>query len=162
MILFLYGTLLHPAVLEAQAGQRGLGRRLRPARLDGWARVGLRGTPYPTLVTRPGAATEGAVLRVGPAALARLAAYEGAFYRLLPVRVATARGPVRARSWVAQRWRASGRAWSPGPAPRGRRDPSGMPAGGWPAAVHPAGSDLLGPARPSAAYSPGLGGRPAP
>lgn len=113
MILFLYGTLLRPAVLERMAGQRGLARRLRPARLPGWARVTLRGTPYPTLVPRPGAATEGAVLRCGPAARARLAAYEGADYRLVPVRVATAWGPVRARAWVTPRWRAGGAAWVP-------------------------------------------------
>ena len=106
MILFLYGTLLRPDVLERMAGQPGLARRLRPARLVGWARVALRGTPYPTLVPAPGATTAGALLRCGPAARARLRAYEGASYRLVPVRVATARGPVRARAWVAARWRA--------------------------------------------------------
>jgi gamma-glutamylcyclotransferase (GGCT)/AIG2-like uncharacterized protein YtfP len=110
-MLFLYGTLLRPAVLERMAGQPGLAARLRPARLEGWARVALRGTPYPTLVPAPGAATTGAVLRCGPAARARLAAYEGASYRLVPVRVETWRGPVRARAWVAARWRASGEAW---------------------------------------------------
>lgn len=103
--LFLYGTLLRPAVLERQARQRGLARRLRPARLSGWARVALRGTPYPTLVPAPGMVTEGALLRCGPAAFAWLVAYEGPSYRLVPVRVLTARGPVRARAWVAARWR---------------------------------------------------------
>ena len=104
--LFLYGTLLDPAVLERMAGAPGLARRLRPAFLPGWQRVALRGTPYPTLRRAAGALTPGALLRAGPAALARLAAYEGAAYRLVPVRAATSRGPVRARAWVAPRWRA--------------------------------------------------------
>ena len=120
--LFLYGTLLRPAVLDRMAGQPGLARRLRPARLEGWARVGLRGTPYPTLVAAPGAATEGALLRCGPGALARLAAYEGAAYRLVPVRVITRRGPRNARAWVAPRWRGSAEIQAglrPGPRQRG-------------------------------------------
>jgi gamma-glutamylcyclotransferase (GGCT)/AIG2-like uncharacterized protein YtfP len=108
VLLFLYGTLLDPEVLARQGGERGLARRLRPARLDGHARVRLRGTPYPTLVPRPGAETPGAVLRAGPEALRRLAAYEGPQYRLVPVRVETPRGPVRARAWVAARWRVEG------------------------------------------------------
>ncbi len=106
MLLFLYGTLLDPEVLVRQSGEPQLPRRLRPARLAGYARVALRGTPYPTLVARPGAATVGAILRTGPAARARLAAYEGAEYRLVPVRVSTRRGMVRARARMAPRWRA--------------------------------------------------------
>lgn len=111
--LFLYGTLLDPAVLERQAGQRGLARRLRPAVLRGWRRVALRGTPYPTIIPELGANIEGAVLRVGPEALARLAAYEGASYRRVPVRVSTRHGPVRAQAWVAARWRGdAARSWN--------------------------------------------------
>ena len=106
-LLFLYGTLLDPRVLARQSGERGLARRLRPARLEGHARARLRGTPYPTLVRRPGVETPGAVLRAGPAARRRLAAYEGPQYQLVPVRVATRRGPVRARAWMAARWRAA-------------------------------------------------------
>ncbi|RYI99305.1 MAG: gamma-glutamylcyclotransferase [Acetobacteraceae bacterium] len=105
MLLFLYGTLLDPRVLVRQSGEPALPRRLRPARLPGYARVALRGTPYPTLVARPGTVTEGALLRAGSAAYARLAAYEGADYRLVPVRVQTGRGPMRARAWMAPRWR---------------------------------------------------------
>jgi hypothetical protein len=112
--LFLYGTLLDPRVLARQAGQPGLGRRLLPAWLPGWRRVALRGTPYPTLLRAAGAETAGALLRAGPQALSRLAAYEGAFYRLAPVRVLTSRGPVRARAWMAQRWRAhAAQDWAP-------------------------------------------------
>ncbi|MCO6416569.1 gamma-glutamylcyclotransferase [Siccirubricoccus sp. KC 17139] len=108
MILFLYGTLLDPAVLARCAGEKGLGRRLRPAWLRGFARVALRGTPYPTLVPRTGAVVAGAVLPVLPTALARLAAYEGPEYRLVPVRMETARGKLRARAGMAPRWRAAG------------------------------------------------------
>jgi gamma-glutamylcyclotransferase (GGCT)/AIG2-like uncharacterized protein YtfP len=112
MMLFVYGTLLDPAVLRRVTGQRGLARRLRPARLAGWRRVTLRGTPYPTLLRDPGAGADGAVLRVGASAFARLAAYEGSAYRLVPLRVATATGPRRARAWVAPPWRAdAARPW---------------------------------------------------
>jgi hypothetical protein len=86
-------------------------RRLQPAWAEGWRRVVLRGTSYPTLVAAPGAVTEGALLRVAPVVLARLAAYEGAEYRLVPLRVRTARGPRLARAWVAPRWRAGEAAW---------------------------------------------------
>jgi gamma-glutamylcyclotransferase (GGCT)/AIG2-like uncharacterized protein YtfP len=129
--LFLYGTLLDPRVLAARAGQGGLARRLAPARLPGWRRVALRGTPYPTLVRDPGAATEGAVLRgaLAPAAMARLAAYEGPSYRLVPVRAETAAGDRWARAWVAEAWRAdpARRGWAPPPA-RGARGAAAGPA----------------------------------
>ncbi len=106
MLLFLYGSLLDPKVLARQSGEPGLARRLRPAVLADHARRPLRGTRYPTLIRQAGTFTEGALLRPGPAALRRLAAYEGAEYRLAPVRPLTARGPVRARAWIAPRWRA--------------------------------------------------------
>ncbi len=106
MLLFLYGSLLDPKVLARQSGERRLARRLRPAVLADHARRPLRGTPYPTLIRQPGAVTAGALLRPSPAALHRLAAYEGAEYRLTPVRPLTPRGPVRAHAWIAPRWRA--------------------------------------------------------
>ncbi|CAH0258281.1 hypothetical protein ROS9278_03329 [Roseomonas sp. CECT 9278] len=112
MILFVYGTLLDAGVLTRVGGEAGLARRLRPARLDGWRRVVLRGTPYPTLLPAAGAVVAGAVLRVGAAAFARLCAYEGSAYGLVPVRVVTARGGLRARCWIAPPWRADrARGW---------------------------------------------------
>lgn len=105
-MLFLYGTLLDPAVLARMSGEPSLPRRMLTARLAGWRRVHLRGTPYPTLVEDAGAVVDGVVLRVGPAALARLSAYEGSAYALTPLTVATPRGPVRARAWIAPPWRA--------------------------------------------------------
>jgi gamma-glutamylcyclotransferase (GGCT)/AIG2-like uncharacterized protein YtfP len=99
--LFLYGTLLDPRVLARQAGSRLLARGLVRAWLRGWRRVGLRGTPYPTLVPDAAALTDGAVLRPELAALRRLRAYEGPGYRLVPVRPVTPRGRIVARAWIA-------------------------------------------------------------
>ena len=106
MILFVYGTLLDPAVLARMSGERVLARRLRPAWIEGWRRVFLRGTPYPTLLADPGGRVQGAVLRVGAGAFARLSAYEGSAYALVPLAVGTPRGPLRARAWIAPAWRA--------------------------------------------------------
>ncbi len=121
MIIFVYGTLLDTATLDAKAGVKGLHRRLRPARLAGYARVFLRGTPYPTLVPRAAWAVQGALLRVSGAPLARLDAYEGPSYAKRPVRVATPGGPVRAVAWMAAGWRADQRAWNAPARHPGRR-----------------------------------------
>ncbi|MBB5694537.1 hypothetical protein FHS87_002583 [Roseomonas pecuniae] len=53
---------------------------------------------------------EGALIRPGPAAMAALRRYEGPCYRLIPLRVETRRGPVRARAWVVPRFMAGARA----------------------------------------------------
>lgn len=109
MPLFVYGTLLDPRLLARLAGRAALPRAM-PARLAGWRRVRLRGTPYPTLLRGPGEVAGLLLPRLAPAALARLAAYEGPSYGLRPVLVATRRGPRRARAWVAAAWRADGKA----------------------------------------------------
>jgi gamma-glutamylcyclotransferase (GGCT)/AIG2-like uncharacterized protein YtfP len=111
--VFVYGTLLDPRLLARFAGRRPL-RRAVPARLAGFRRVGLRGTPYPTLLRGDGV-VEGLLLpRLAPAAFARLVEYEGAYYELRPVRVATRRGPRAARAWMAPAWRAAAEpAWFP-------------------------------------------------
>ncbi|MBR0672863.1 gamma-glutamylcyclotransferase family protein [Neoroseomonas soli] len=106
MILFLYGTLLDPEVLARMSGEPDLPRRLRPARLQGWRRVFLRGTPYPTLVEDAASVVEGAAVRAGPAALARLSEYEGSAYAMVPLTVMTDGGPLRARAWIAPASRA--------------------------------------------------------
>lgn len=112
--LFLYGTLLDPAVFARLAGRAPL-RRALPARAADWRRVTLRGTPWPTLARGPGEVAGLLLPRLAPGAMARLAAYEGAAYRLVPLRVATRRGPRHARAWLAPRWRAGTLPW---PAPR--------------------------------------------
>lgn len=128
MRLFLYGTLLDPRVLAAMSGDPRLPRRAEPAWLPGYRRVALRGTPYPTLlpVETSEGEVRGVVVRAGPCALARLAAYEGPFYRLVPVRVLTPRGPRRARAWLAAHWRADpARPWDL-PAGHSRRYAAGV------------------------------------
>lgn len=147
MILFLYGTLLDPGVLARISGERALARRMRPARLPGWRRAFLRGTPYPTLLPDPASAVEGAVLRVGAGALTRLSAYEGSAYVFAPVTVATVRGAVRAHAWIAPPWRADRArpcSWSPcPPGPAGR-----SPRPGWPGGTPPPGRVMARCARP--------------
>lgn len=102
--VFLYGTLLEPRRLRRHGGDLC---RLRPAVLPGHARVALRGTPWPSLVPRPGAVVRGALLRPG-AALAGLRAWEGGAYRLSPVLVAVGRQRRRALAFIGPRWRADG------------------------------------------------------
>ena len=79
---------------------------MRPATLSGFRRVAFSGTPYPSLLPSPGHRVEGALIRPTPRAMAALRRYEGPCYRLVPVRVMAARGPVRARAWVVPRFMA--------------------------------------------------------
>jgi hypothetical protein len=102
MRLFLYGTLLDPAVLTRWSGDPLLARRLRPATLPRHRRRPLRRMPYPTLVPDRLSRVTGATLTLGPAALRRLAAYEGPLYRLHPLRLAAP--PRRAWAWIAWAW----------------------------------------------------------
>lgn len=109
--VFLYGTLLDRRVFLRRAGTARPFRRGLPARLPGFRRVALRGTPYPTLVADEGEVA-GWLVALPSAPLARLQAYEGASYRLVPVRVMAKRGARRVRAWAAPRWRANpGRGW---------------------------------------------------
>jgi gamma-glutamylcyclotransferase (GGCT)/AIG2-like uncharacterized protein YtfP len=105
MRLFLYGTLLDPAVLAGFAG-RELDRT--PAVLSGWRRVSLPGGRWPTL-RRARGEVPGAVVAVNGTTLARLSAYEGPSYRLVRVVVRTARGDTGAHAWIAPG--GTGRAW---------------------------------------------------
>lgn len=98
MRLFIYGTLLDPARLHRLAGSNCV---QTPARLEGWRRVRLRFTPYPTLRRAFRARVDGAVIEVSAPALRRLIAYEGAAYRLARVAVRTARGKTAASAWIA-------------------------------------------------------------
>jgi gamma-glutamylcyclotransferase (GGCT)/AIG2-like uncharacterized protein YtfP len=109
--IFLYGTLLDGRVLARRSGDAGLVLRSVPAVLLGFRRVGLRGTPYPTLRRDGRAALAGELIRPSAAAMRRLAAYEGGAYRLHPVQVLTPRGPRKARVWLAAPWRAGANPW---------------------------------------------------
>lgn len=101
MLLFVYGSLLDPKELARRAGDAALAQRVRPATLSGWRRVSLPGGRWPTLVRDSRARIPGAVVRVGGAALRRLAAYEGPLYRLQRVAVETTCGIAPAFAWIA-------------------------------------------------------------
>ncbi|MFH5924032.1 gamma-glutamylcyclotransferase family protein [Roseomonas xinghualingensis] len=111
MPLFLYGTLLDPRVLARESGDPGLPRAMQPAVLAGFARVRFRGTLYPTLLRDQRGWVKGALIRPSARALAALRRYEGPCYHLIPVRVQTARGPMRARAWAVPRHLAEAPAW---------------------------------------------------
>ncbi|MCS6931979.1 MAG: gamma-glutamylcyclotransferase [Acetobacteraceae bacterium] len=127
MRLFLYGTLLDPGRFAAIAGSAGPLRAGRPAVLRGARRVVLRGTPWPTLLADGRGTVEGRLVRVGPAALRRLSAYEGRPYRLRPVTVYCRGRAVAALAWIAPSGRAVRNAlWVPG---RPARRPCAGPRG---------------------------------
>lgn len=112
MRVFLYGTLLDPATLAARAGRRGL--RGTGAVLRGWCRVAMRGQPYPTLIRARRHAVRGVVVTLAGAPLRRLRAYEGAAYRLRPVRLVGPRGCLAAHAWItAPALAETGTAWRP-------------------------------------------------
>jgi gamma-glutamylcyclotransferase (GGCT)/AIG2-like uncharacterized protein YtfP len=99
MRVFVYGTLLDPARAERLTGRPA---KLRPARLKGYRRVRLRGTPYPTLL-RARDEVRGALLALDGWSFRKLHAYEGPRYRLTRVRprVAGRAEPVTALAWIA-------------------------------------------------------------
>ncbi len=101
MRLFLYGTLLRSATLVARSGDPTLPRRCVAAGLRGWRRVVLPAVPWPTLRRDRRGVVTGLMVDVSAAAAARLAAYEGDTYRLVPVVVTTASGKTGARTWIA-------------------------------------------------------------
>jgi len=74
--VFVYGTLVDPAVLDGVLGHRHLGERLR-ARLPGYARRTSPGFDYPYIVPSPDAAVDGIlVLDLSTADVEALDAYE--------------------------------------------------------------------------------------
>ncbi|MES2712707.1 MAG: gamma-glutamylcyclotransferase family protein [Pseudomonadota bacterium] len=109
--IFLYGTPLDGRTLARRSGDARLVLRSTPAVLLGFRRLGLRGTPCPTLRRDSCAALSGELIRPSTAAMRRLASYEGGAYRLHPVRVLTPRGPRKARAWLAAPWRAGANPW---------------------------------------------------
>lgn len=98
MRLFVYGTLLEPARLRRLSGGRAVPR---PARLAGWERVRLRGTPFPTLSRRFRGTVAGAVIDVDAATLRRMMAWEGPSYRLARLVVDGPSGKTGAFIWIA-------------------------------------------------------------
>jgi gamma-glutamylcyclotransferase (GGCT)/AIG2-like uncharacterized protein YtfP len=100
MHLFIYGTLLDLGLLSRLLGRPAM---VQPAVLEGWRRVRLRGTPYPTLVPARDEVWGGLIFADAPA-LRRLHRYEGPRYRLVPVRprVTGSRAVTPAYAWIAK------------------------------------------------------------
>jgi len=111
--LFVYGTLMTPAVMRAVVGRVP---RSEPAELPGFRRYRLRGRVYPAVVPEPGATVAGRLYRdLTPAEIARLDRYEDTFYRREPVMVRNAQGR-KQRAWcyvlpAQARQRLSARPW---------------------------------------------------
>ena len=79
MHVFTYGTSMIPSVMEAVTGHRFASRE---AMLHGYARFRVKGTSYPGIVEAAGATTDGVLyLDIDAPSLARLDAFEGAFYQ---------------------------------------------------------------------------------
>ncbi len=97
--LFVYGTLLDPKLVMRLTGRPA---ELEPACLDGFRRVRLHGTEFPTLRQSPGT-VRGAVLMADPHMFRRLNTYEGPRYRLLRVqpRLVGSGATIEAYAWIA-------------------------------------------------------------
>jgi len=113
MHVFTYGSLMVASVMEAVTGNRFASIN---ALLRGYARYGLEGATYPGLIPQENATTDGVLyLDVDPSSLARLDAFEGAFYDRVRVSVETAEGErMEAEVYVVaphHRHRLSARAW---------------------------------------------------
>jgi hypothetical protein len=117
MQVFLYGSLMDPAVFGRVTGTAAPLAGARPGLLAGWRRVFLRGTPFPTLVRDRAGVVDGLLAEIPPRLMPALHAYEGALYRFLPVRVLSDGAMQAARAWVARFDRAD--ASRPWPSPRG-------------------------------------------
>ena len=97
MSLFLYGTLRHPPLLELVAGERLAGV---PAALPGHRVTVQDGSDLPHLNARAHAEAEGLLVDPGPAARARLDAYELPFdYEARSITVRTEGGDVKAEAY---------------------------------------------------------------
>ena len=88
---FFYGTLLDPDVMALVLGRRLPPRAWVPASLLGHARRRVKGASYPIVVRDPRGEVRGAVVRgLSARDMARLTAYEGPGYRVVPLRVKVA------------------------------------------------------------------------
>lgn len=115
--VFVYGTLLDPAVMTAVTGRR---YEARPAILRCYRRYRLRRRSYPGIVFEPGASVSGCLYYVDRRALRALDRYEDPCYerRSVSVQMADAVQPafvyvipkqqqhlVDPRPWDPARWR---------------------------------------------------------
>jgi hypothetical protein len=115
MRFFFYGTLLDPDVMALVLGHRLPPRAFVPASLPGHARRRAKGASYPIVVRDPRGEVRGAVVRgLSARDVARLTAYEGKGYRVVPLRVrmAGAMTTVSVFEPVQSRLQPSGELWN--------------------------------------------------
>ena len=113
-MLFLFGTLLHPPLLEAVTGRPDAAASLRPASLSGHRIAAVRGAADPVLVPDPAACAEGALYPVPDAdTWARLDGYEAVFgHARAAITIDTPDGPVQAWLYRSDTARAAAGDWS--------------------------------------------------
>lgn len=97
-LLFLYGSLLDPALFQRIAGVTLVGL---PAVLPGWRRVAMTHGPYPTLRREAAAIAEGVVAQVNGRAFAKLCDYEGPRWKLCEVLPVVDGFAIPASAWIA-------------------------------------------------------------
>jgi hypothetical protein len=88
MRFFFYGTLLDRDVTALVLGRRLPASSFAPALLPGWSRWRVQGGSYPIAIPDRRGSVAGAVVGgLSARDVARLAAYEGAGYRISPLKV---------------------------------------------------------------------------
>lgn len=88
MRFFVYGTLLDLDVMALVLGRRLPPRAYVPASLPGHTRWRARSASYPVVVPEPRGEVAGAVVGgLSARDVARLAAYEGPGYRIVPLKI---------------------------------------------------------------------------
>lgn len=97
--LFAYGTLQHPRVITHVIGRMP---PASPGRLHDYLRLRVRDQPFPGILPRPGALTDGTLFyHITPAEWRKLDAYEADFYERRTVQVHSATGePCPALAYV--------------------------------------------------------------
>lgn len=98
MVLFAYGTLMVPEVMQRTCGYAAPGQS---AMLHDYRCRRLSGEVYPAIVPWPGERVDGVIYRgVTPAQLSRLDAFEGDMYQRQAVSVVADRASIIAQTYV--------------------------------------------------------------
>ena len=114
MRFFFYGTLLDPDVTALVLGRRLPASRFLPALLPGWSRWRVQGGSYPISIPDLKGSVAGAVVSgLSARDVARLAAYEGAGYRIssLKVRLGGALASVSVFEPIVSKLKPTARPW---------------------------------------------------
>lgn len=99
--LFAYGSLMYSDVIRIVLNRAIDDLEIRHAVLDGYRRVAVPGRPYPTGIPQPGSRIRGKIITgLSKKDLARLDAYEEAFYVRQTITVQTERGMEEALAYI--------------------------------------------------------------